>query len=163
MREVIRIVYWEDSGSRSPLDLLTERSRELWARLRRSVRAFSRDPAEARTRGRTPGSPPSRRRGTPGRRPAGGRGTADGDRSSLRMVRLEDRPTDVRHVCPEEPAIGSRSNAGRGTTAHVAYRDGQWWARHPDGRIEIAYCPFCGRELPGHVPDPEQLHLELVD
>lgn len=79
------------------------------------------------------------------------------------MVRLDARGTDVRHVCLAEPTIGSRSGSDRGTMAHVAYQDGQWWARHPDGRIEIAYCPFCGRELPGKVPDPEQLHLELVD
>lgn len=45
----------------------------------------------------------------------------------------------------------------------MVFEDGRWWVRHTDGQIEITHCPYCGRRLPGQVPDPNQLRLELVE
>lgn len=77
--------------------------------------------------------------------------------------RLEARDGYVRHVCPEQPEPRSYAALHGEAVTLIAHEEGRWWAGNSEYRTEIAHCPFCGRELPERVTDPDQLPLELVE
>lgn len=150
MKGVVGIVYWEDSGAGSPASRLVRWLRQVWSRV--SAGAPRPRPCPRPAEGDAQGADSSGHSWLP-----------DPDVPPLRLVRLEPGAGPVRHLCASGPGLRSRAAGHRRGTAHVVFEGGRWSARHPEGEIEITHCPYCGRRLPGQVPDPNQLRLELAE
>lgn len=145
---MVAIVYWEDSGAGSPADRLIRWLRQVWSRVSAGAPRSGPRPAES---------------DAPEAGSSGHSWLPDPDVPPLRLVRLEPGAGPVRHLCASSPGVRSRATGRLREAAHVVFEGGRWWARHPEGEIEISHCPYCGRRLPGQVPDPNQLRLELAE